>query len=347
MNIKKVAVLYNIVSEIKRGNEIEKLADDDNLNSARDVSRSLNELGYDVTLYEVSCKTLQLLDNIKTDLIFNLLEGFENIPSTYAQITSYIEAINVPITGSTSFSGYLTVDKARTKDYLLKNKIPTPNYQLFISEDDQLKYNLRYPLITKPNTGDASVGITQDSVVKNFNELRERILIIKNEYKDATLAEEYIYGRELEAFAVNTGEETLILPILEGLFIPDESRKWDICDFDHKWGPKSYCEEECPANVSQEVTENINQIVRDTQRIFDIKGYFRLDLRLSQENIPYVVEVNTNPGFDESVLESKLKAYGITYNDLVQMVMDSAAYEFENKYSSQKSFSKSSDLIQL
>lgn len=344
MNVKKIAVLYNLVEEIKKRTEEEKLADDDNINSAKDVFNALASLGYEPTLFEVNCKTLHLLNNLKTDLIFNLLEGFADMPNSFPSITAYVEALGVPMTGTTSFSAFLTIDKARTKDYLVKNKVPTPNYQLFISPEESLKYSLRYPLITKPNCQDASLGITQDSVVKNFNELKERIAYIKETYGDATLAEEYIDGRELECFAINTGDDIVMLPILEGIFIPDPERKWDICDFEHKWGKKGYCDEEVPARLPEGIADEIYKITKDVRDIFDIKGYFRIDFRLSKDNTPYIVEVNTNPGFDHGVLKSKLKAHGMTYKQLVQMVMDAALYEFENKSSKEKSVLKGTEM---
>ncbi len=346
MNIKRVTVLYNLISETKRGNENEKLADDENILIAKDVSQALENLGYDVTLFELNRKSLGLLSNIKTDLIFNLLEGFDDIPNTFPQITMYLEALGIPITGATSLAGQLTIDKARTKDYLVKNRIPTPNYQLFINDSESLKYNLRYPLITKPNSLDSSLGITQDSVVKNFTELRDRILFIKDTYKDATLAEEYIDGRELEVLAIKVAEKFITFPILEGIFIPNSSRKWDICDFNHKWLGGGYCDEKCPADLSFEVVEKINNIAKETRELFDIHGYFRIDIRLSKDDIPYVVEVNTNPGADKASLISKLTAGGVTYEDFVQMVVDASEYDYENKIQLQRPFLKDSNLIE-
>ncbi len=53
MNIKKVTVLYNIVNQTRKGNPGDKLADDDNLNALRDISRSLTKLSYETEVYEL------------------------------------------------------------------------------------------------------------------------------------------------------------------------------------------------------------------------------------------------------------------------------------------------------
>ncbi|MEK7595378.1 MAG: ATP-grasp domain-containing protein [Patescibacteria group bacterium] len=344
--IKKIAVLYNSINEVKKGNPLDKLADDDNFQCAKDVYECLLKLGYEADLVNVTRKTLNILPNLKADLIFNLLEGFDDLPNSFCSITTFIEALGIPMTGSSSFSGAITIDKARTKDYLVKYKIPTPNYQLFISSEDYLKYSLRYPLITKPNSADSSIGITQESVVKNFNELKDRINIIKEEYKDATLAEEYIEGRELEVFTVKKGRDLVILPVLEGLFIPDANRKWNICDFEHKWGPNSYCDEACPAELTDSVLGGIQDIVYKTQKTFDITGYFRLDLRLSKDNVPYVIEVNVNPGLDKSVMASKLAAAGLSYELFVQLIIDSAVEEYESVKQPSTSFLEKANLIE-
>ncbi len=238
----------------------------------------------------------------------------------------------------------LTTDKARAKDVMVKNKIPTPGFQLFFSNDDSLKYNLHYPLITKPNMADCSVGITQESVVKNFSDLKERVEYNKEKYSDATLAEEFIDGREIELFGVNLGKSNFFLPILEAIFLPDENRQWDICDFTHKW-VKSYCDEVVPAKLPEGVTEQVFEIGNKCVKAFDLKGYFRIDIRLSKDNIPYVVEVNVNPGIDEPVLRSKLSTKGMTYTQLIQMIVDSAIYEHEQKLVSSTSFSNKSNLL--
>lgn len=348
MNIKKVTVLYNSVDEVKNGTEKDALSEAYNFKAAQDVSDALIKLGYEVTLFDLNTKTLKLLQNLKTDLIFNLLEGFDNLPQSFTSITSYIESLGFPITGTSSFSALMTIDKARTKDFLVKNKIPTPNYQLFMNELEPLKYNLRYPLIVKPNSTDASVGITQDSVVKNSFELRERIQYIRETYRDAVLVEEYIDGKEMDVYGVKVGDEIVLSNILEAPFIPDTTRKWDICDFEHKWGEKGYCDEICPANITSETKLWIERIVIDSIKAFDIKGYMRLDIRLSKTNIPYVIEVNTNPGLELSHGTSEITNFitkGITYVDLIKMIVDAATIDYSTKLAAQKPLLNDSNLV--
>lgn len=344
MKIKKITVLYNVASEIAKGNPEERLTELDNENSANDVFKALVELGYEVNKFQLNNSTFPLLKTIKADLIFNLLEGFDDLPISFSSITSYIESLHIPMTGTTGFSGILTTDKARAKEVMVRNKIPTPSFQLFFSSEDSLKYNLRYPLITKPNMADCSVGITQDSVVKNLSDLKERVDYIKEKYADATLVEDFITGREIELFGVNLGKSNFFLPILEAIFLPDKGRQWDICDFTHKW-VKSYCDEVVPAKLPEGVSEQVFEIGNKCVKAFDLKGYFRIDIRLSKDNIPFVVEVNVNPGIDEPVLHSKLLAKGVTYNELIKMVVDAAIYEHEKKLVTSGSFSNKSNLL--
>ncbi len=348
MNIKKITVLYNSVDEVKKGEVGDSIAEAYNYKAAEDVSNALIKLGYEVTLFDLNSKTLKLLPSIKTDMIFNLLEGFDNLPQSFTAITSYIESLGIPMTGTNSFAAMLTIDKARTKDFLVKNKIPTPNYQLFIHELEPLKYNLRFPLIVKPNSADASMGITQDSVVKNSAELREQIQYVREVYKDAALVEEYIEGKEMDCYGVKVNDGVIVSNVLEAPFIPDSSRKWDICDFEHKWGETGYCDEICPAQIAPETQAWIERLVAESIKIFDIKGCMRLDLRLSKDNIPYVIEVNTNPGMELSHDTTEITNFitkGITYVDLVRMIVDNAAYEYENKLLSSKPFLKDSNLV--
>lgn len=345
---KNILVLYNSLDEVTNGEKRDLIADVDNIKAANDVGAALTALGHEVTLFNVNCKTLKLLKKVKCDVIFNLLEGFDDVPGTFPQICSYVESLNIPVTGGTALSGMLTTDKARAKEIMVRNRIPTPNYQLYVTTEEPLKYNLRYPLMTKPNSTDASFGITQDSVVKNFNELKERVAYIKDTYRDATLVEEYIDGRELEAWGVRYKDQVLTFPILEGLFIPNPDRKWDICDYDHKWGAVGYCDEACPALLPEGVTDRINQVVIDAFNAFDLKGYARLDIRLSKDNIPYVVEINVNPGLSLSEGASNISAIaakGFSYPQFIELLVEAALYEHEVKTSIESAFVKDSDLL--
>ncbi len=193
---------------------------------------------------------------------------------------------------------------------------------------------------------DASIGITQDSVVGNEDELRKQITMIKDEHKDATLAEQYIDGRELDVMGVSFKDDYLIFPVLEGIFSKDEKRKWDICDFKHKWGSKSYCSsEKCPADLPEKVSQNILELTKKIGYLFDIRGYYRIDIRLSDHLVPHVIEVNVNPGIDKKVVQTKLIAQGISYEDFVQMIINTAIYDFEKNQKLQVTSSKNLNLL--
>ena len=69
------------------------------------------------------------------------------------------------------------------------------------------------PLFVKPLRMDASIGIDEKSLVRNTQELMERVLEIHKTFGDAALAEEYIEGREFYVGVLGNGEPVAFPPI--------------------------------------------------------------------------------------------------------------------------------------
>ena len=292
-----------------------------------DIQECLTHHGHDVTVFNVTSKTVHLLKDIKTDLFFNLLESFSDLPMSVYPIVSYIESLNIPMTGSSALTLFITTDKARTKDFLVKNGIPTAKYQLFLNENSELDASLNFPLIVKPNFSDASEGISQDSVVENEKDLRERVRSIREELKSASIVEEFIEGREYEVFSLMVDGEIRILPVAEEHFNKVEGRKWSMQDFNSKWDrSETGVVQICPAEISETVLTKIHEIVHKAYEVFDISGYCRVDFRVSKDGTPYVIEVNTNPDLEiwEDGNVPYAKAANIDYKDFIQMIAESA-----------------------
>jgi D-alanine-D-alanine ligase len=234
-----------------------------------------------------------------------------------------LELHGIPYTGSDPLSLGMCLNKMRTKQILVANGVTTPKYQVFFSASQNLSTDLRFPLFVKPVQEDASVGITNESVVNNKLELFKRVDHVVTHYDQPALVEEYIDGREINVAVMGNGPKAEGLPVSEILF--DLKDGPNIVNYDAKWvedspaykGTVGVCPAELPSNV--EVT--VRKAALDAYRIMGCHDYARVDFRL-RDGIPYVLEVNPNPGInrDSGFPRSCAKA-GFEYEEMVERIL--------------------------
>lgn len=334
---KKIIVLYNSVETLLTGSQKELAADEDNYLAAKTAAATLTSLGHKVTIFNLNYKTFSKMAKLRADLIFNLLEGFGDMPNSCYSITAYIESLGIPITGGSALNGLLTTDKSRVKEILVRYDIPTPPYQLFISETEKLKDSMKYPLFVKPNISDCSLGISADSLVKNNKELKKRVKLIKNKYKDSALVEKFIEGRNLDILVMKLGKKIITFPVNEVILNAKNSpNKWNILSFDAKWDPNSTIDDCTPVDLPKELKKYIADIARKIFIILNLQGYCRIDMRLSPKKVPNVIDININPGIsirnDDNL--AHIRYAGLTYADFIQMIVDAAFLEYKENKSS-------------
>jgi D-alanine-D-alanine ligase len=189
-----------------------------------------------------------------------------------------------------------------------------------------------WPLIVKPASEDASIGIDQGSVVTDLAALQARVAYVLEKYGGAALAERFIPGREIQVSLVDvqgTGEPA-ILPFAEIAFKPAEGSKlWPVYTYTAKWDEKSEEYESAPVVVgvelSAEVTATIHRTCREAYRALEARDFARVDLRVTAEGEAYVLELNPNPSITSIMLDAGLPAIGVGYNRFIAALVENAA----------------------
>lgn len=186
----KIGVLYNLVENPERGFEIDMLSDNKIIETVEAVQIALED-EHEVIPVRMRRDLIPQLTHESFDFIFNLCEGIDgNVKGEY-WVTSFLDMIGIPYTGSDSLTLGLCLDKIKTKQLLIANNIKTPKYQIFNGEQSKfkfsnnkpkspLKFPLKFPLIVKPSNEDGSVGISVDSIAYNELQLLERVLTDAN-----------------------------------------------------------------------------------------------------------------------------------------------------------------------
>ena len=301
------------------------------LDTVESVTATLIESGFRVSRLGVGNDLNVLIDGLKAqrpDAVYNLFEGLADRPSTETVVAGVLEWLNIPFTGSPSDTLTLARDKQRTK-YLLRGAgLPTSPF-FTVDRLPVPPCGLDWPVIVKPANQDASVGIEQGSVVTTQAQLDERVELILKRYGGTVLIEQFITGREfLVSLVEGAPDETgrcvpLVLPFSEIVF--KDPDLWPIYSYNAKWATASDEYRATPLDVPvilpHAQMDEISDLARSAYRLLGCRDYARVDLRVTAEGRPHILEVNPNPFINSIALIDGLGAIG---RDHAQFVTDLA-----------------------
>jgi D-alanine-D-alanine ligase len=296
----RIAVLYGNLSENISKDE------QDGLVQVESVSQALLELNHEPVPLSFSLdvkETLQKIAGINPSLVFNLVESIDGQGRLIHLAPSILDAMNIPYTGAGSDAIYTTSNKILAKQILRGARIPTP---VFVTPG-KTRYRrapICNPGIIKSVWEHGSVGIGYDSVV--FPETHDQLLQEMDRRKDqlggACFAEAFIEGREfnLSLLAKNGNGVPQVLPPAEIHFENYANDRYKIVDYKAKWESESFEYQHTVRSFDfpeqdRPLLEKINKIARECWRLFNLKGYARVDFRVDDSGNPWVLEVNTNP----------------------------------------------------
>lgn len=269
----KIAVAYNAplsIYPIYNGKEASNQNGKDDL-SEIGFSQEINKIKKSLSEYFTSVKTLSVTRNIKKtiedierlkpDLIFNFVESVEGISTMESCLAGIYELLNIAYTGNDPISLGNCLNKERTKNILTSYNINTPASFTFHygKKFNKKEIKLQFPVIAKLLTEDASIGISEFSVVNNIKDLEKQINILQKNYKQDILIEEYIDGRELNVAVL--GKKILPISEIEFKGLPDKLPK--IVTYESKWIEESvyykFTKPRCPAKLSLTIKNKIKK----------------------------------------------------------------------------------------
>jgi D-alanine-D-alanine ligase len=293
------------------------------------VLSAIRKLGHEARVLGVRSDLERIrttINEFQPEIIFNLLEEFHDQPLYDHNVVSLLELLQVPYTGCNPRGLVLARDKALTRKILSYHRIPGPDFVIFRrGRKAKRPKALKLPLFVKSQVEEASLGISEASIVETDEQLAERVRFMHEKYKTDVIAEEYIDGREL--YVGIFGDERLtVLPIWELLFTNMPEGKPKIATRRVKWDQK-YQERHGIASgpakdISTELRAKIESVCKRTYRALALSGYARIDLRLSPSGEIFVIEANPNPEIakGEDFADSAEK-FGWSYEDLIQRIL--------------------------
>ena len=324
----RVALIHNLKPPVKEPDlPPDYYSECDSPKTIAAIVAALRTGGHTVIPVEADRHLPAWLSRNPVDCAFNIAEGFEG-ESREARVPALLELMEIPCTGSGVLTLALALDKAKSKQIFRHAGVPTPNFQLFQHPDEVLDPKLKFPLLVKPNREGSAKGISSASVVHHEEALRIQVRQTFERYRQEVLVEEYIEGTEL---TVGILGEHHLLPVLE----IDFQECGPSGEFFYSWRMKEFQGDKslhlnprfwCPARLSPEVTQAVQGVAWKAARVLGTRDMVRVDIRLSSDGIPYVLEVNPLPGLDpdESNLPIMIRAAGISYEAFINQLVDLA-----------------------
>src|ERR1700730_4663865 len=267
-----------------------------------DVVSTLTSMGHEVQVLGVHDdlgEIRRLVTEWKPHIAFNLLEGFDDIVIFDQNVVSHLELLKLPYTGCNPRGLLLARDKSLSKKLLAYHRIAVPEFEVVrIGRPVRRPKRLPFPLMVKSLTQEASIGISQASVVGGDEKREERVTFIHESIGTAAIVEQYIEGREL--YVGILGNQTLqAMPVWELFFtnMPEGAKR--IATDRVKWSvkyQKKYGIDSGPAkDLSETVASQIQHVCKRAYRALELSGYARIALRLDGSGNVWVIEANPNP----------------------------------------------------
>src|SRR5205814_398586 len=295
-----------------------------------DVVSTLTAMGHEVRplpVHDDLGAIRRTAEEWKPHIAFNLLEGFDDITIFDQNVVSHLELLKLAYTGCNPRGLLLARDKSLSKKLLAYHRIHVPESEVFrAGRPIKRPKRLPFPLIVKSLTQEASIGISQASVVDTDEKLKERVQFIHESIGTAAIVEQYIDGREL--YVGILGNQVLqALPVWELFFtnMPEGAKR--IATDRVKWSvkyQKKYGIDSGPAkDLPEAAADKIHHICKRAFRALELSGYARIDLRQDEAGNVWVLEANPNPqiarGEDFAASAEKV---GLTYETVLQRIIN-------------------------
>ena len=344
----EIAILANIKDDDypkPEGVPPDAFADFDHIETIDSLRAALETDGHSTVFIQADRDLPYALKEVKPDICFNIAEGLGG-DAREAQVPALLEMLGIPYTGSRVLTNGISLDKTLTKRIWRDRRLPVAPFQEFITGDEPLRAELKFPLFVKPAREGTGMGVDLNAIVNSEKELRERALYIVNTYQQPALVETFLPGREFTVGILGRADAKLYSRHPEW-YEKDGFHRFPVLELDTSrsvtpWvygieakskdvgadGSPGYF---CPAEIEPELEKKLRYFALRAHLLLNALDVSRTDIRLDEEGNPRVMEINTLPGLtpDYSDLCLQAKAEGMRYEDLVLDILYLGASRWE------------------
>lgn len=313
--MKKIAMLFNL-----NRHQFEYETEFDSEYTIDSIYNTLSK-NYLVEKIEAD-KDFNWISKLKTynpNLVFNICEGFHG-PARESVYAAILEQLGLNYSGPDSTNMLVCHNKFLAKK-LLKDDVLVP-FGYVIKNKDEIKFlsNIKFPVIVKLNSEGSSMGMTKDSVVYNFDSLNKEVTRFIDTYNRGVLVEQYIKGQDISMIYVEG------LGALGPCIVNCDSEFYD-------YEMKSDKDDTVDISTLDGNFDELKMIVENIARKLDIKGYAKLDFRISDGKF-YLIEVNAQVSFHpEGEFITCAKKDNYSFEQIINFIVKNTL-QHENKINS-------------
>lgn len=253
---------------------------------------------------------------IQFDVILNTIHG---TPGEDGQLQAYWNFLKIPFSGCGFYESALTFNKRDTLAVLARYNIPIAQ-SIFYKRGNPYNYNnivqkIGIPFIVKPNRSGSSLGVSKVNYESEF----QKALEIAFQQDSELLIESFLSGIEVSVGVLQYHG------IINPIGITEIISNNDFFDYSAKYLGES--QEITPARISKDVKNIINNLTIKIYEFLSMKGFARIDFIIVNQ-VPYFIEINTNPGLSqESIFPKQVKKSGLNFSD----ILDEEIYRITKK----------------
>lgn len=304
--MKKVLILFNLN---RQQYEYETEFD-----SEYTIDSLYNALKNNYDVYKLEAdkefKWINELKNIQPDLVFNICEGF-NGPARESVYAAILEQFHLNYSGPDSTNLLMCHNKFLVKNIMKTDVLVPFGYAVKNKEEIKKIKNVKFPLIVKLNSEGSSMGMTKDSIVKDYDSMKKEINKLLDKYNRNVLIEEYIEGQDISMIYVEG------IGALGPCIVNCDSEFYD-------YEMKSVKDDTVDIDILEGNYDELKQIVNKIVKKLDIKGYAKIDFRI-RDNKFYLIEVNSQVSFHpEGEFITCAKKDGYNFDEIINHIVSNA-----------------------
>ncbi|NLL30458.1 MAG: D-alanine--D-alanine ligase [Clostridiales bacterium] len=276
------------------------------LNSGKSIIEHINKEKYEVVPVIINKKE-DVIEKVKgLDFALLALHGKFGEDGT---VQSVLQTLDIPYSGCGPLSSALCMDKDLTKTVLKAKGIRTAKW-INVTSVEEIDYEaieeMGYPVFVKPTNGGSSVATFKIDKKEDI----ENAVVEGLKWDNEVLIEEYIKGEEITCPVFNNE----LFPVLT------IKSNTEFYDYEQKYsanGAQHY-----PIQLEEKIYNEVKKMALETYKALKCSVYARIDMILTEEGVPYILEVNTLPGMTAtSLFPQSAGEKGINFSEFIDLII--------------------------
>ncbi|HBE90233.1 MAG: hypothetical protein A3E37_00745 [Candidatus Andersenbacteria bacterium RIFCSPHIGHO2_12_FULL_46_9] len=305
--------------------------------TARMMEQTLKDLGYKTSIfdYNVLADVFESLRISDVNLVINAKARV--LDSEYGEVhaAALLDMLDIPYTGPNPTTLGVCRDLTRIKKLLQFHNIPTPKWDYVYELEDEIREDLRFPLIVKPMYEGGPIKIGQQSVVTDKQMLQDALNVYIKQLNIPAIIEEFIDGDEYEVVILGNENNVRALPLSRVIFQNQPAGVWPMRvqrSMGMEGETKDIVVQHPPKNIPKKLESLITEMALDTYNILEGADLGQVIIRVDKDLNPHIISFDPLPSLHpQGGVASAAAVIGISYSELLEEIVRIAITRYKNE----------------